>query len=147
MLKLSRLTDYAVAAMVRLGVAGGAETSPAIAAAIGVPEPTVAKVLKMLAARQLVVSSRGVGGGYKLLRSLAEIMVIEVIVAIDGPVALVSCVEGHGAGCDNQLCPVVGRWDPVNEAIRATLSGISLAAMAAPVRRYTGIDVMTSEGV
>lgn len=130
MLKLSRLTDYAVAAMVRLGVAGGAGTSPGIAAGIGVPEPTVAKVLKILAARGLITSRRGINGGYKLERTLDKISVAEVIVAVDGPIALVSCVEGTGAGCENQLCPLVGRWDPVNRAIHEALSGITLADMA-----------------
>ena len=130
MLKLSRLTDYAVAAMVRLGAAGGVETSSGIAASIGVPEPTVAKVLKSMAARGLISSRRGINGGYRLDRPLKEISVAEVIVAIDGPIALVSCVEGAGAGCENQLCPLVGRWDPVNLAIHKALSGITLAAMA-----------------
>lgn len=131
MLKLSRLTDYAVAAMVRLGSSGGAETSPGIAARIGVPEPTVAKVLKVLAARGLITSRRGIKGGYRLDRPLSEISVVEVIVAIDGPIALVSCVEGVGVGCENQLCPLIGRWDPVNHAINAALSAITLADMAA----------------
>lgn len=130
MLKLSRLTDYAVAAMVRLGVAGGSGTSPSISAGIGVPEPTVAKVLKILAARGLISSRRGINGGYKLDRSLDQISVAEVITALDGPIALVSCVEGTGAGCENHLCPLVGRWDPVNRAINAALSGITLADMA-----------------
>ncbi len=130
MLKLSRLTDYAVAALVRLSAAEGVETSPGIAASIGVPEPTVAKVLKALAGQGLVCSMRGARGGYKLRRALQEISVAEVICAIDGPIALTSCVEG--GGCESQsLCPIVGRWDPVNEAIRTALSNISLADMAA----------------
>lgn len=132
MLKLSRLTDYAVAALVRLGTAEGVETSPGIAAGIGVPEPTVAKVMKALAGHGLVISTRGARGGYRLSKSLADIPVSEVIVAIDGPIALTSCVEGAAATCENHsLCPVAGRWDPVNEAIRNALSHISLADMAA----------------
>ncbi len=131
MLKLSRLTDYAVVALVRLSAADGMETSPGIAASIGVPEPTVAKVLKALAGHGLVISSRGARGGYRLGRPLREIAVSEVIMAIDGPIALTSCVDG-GLSCESQsLCPVAGRWDPVNEAIRAALSRISLADMEA----------------
>ena len=131
MLKLSRLTDYAVAALVRLAAAEGVETSPGIAASIGVPEPTVAKVLKTLANQGFVVSTRGAKGGYKLNRPLAGIAVAEIIVAIDGPIALTSCVEGSAGTCESQmLCPVAGRWDPVNEAIRSALQNISLADMA-----------------
>jgi len=131
MLKLSRLTDYAVAALVRLSQADCVETSPGIAAAVGIPEPTVAKVLKALAQQGLVCSTRGARGGYRLSRPLSQIAVSEVIVAIDGPIALTSCVEGGGGGCESQmLCPVAGRWEPVNDAIRAALAGISLADMA-----------------
>ena len=46
MLRLSKLTDYAVVVLVRLSEEGGLQSSAGIAAAIGVPEPTVAKVLK-----------------------------------------------------------------------------------------------------
>ena len=131
MLKLSRLTDYAVAALVRLSAAEGVETSPGIAAAIGVPEPTVAKVLKLLAGQGFVSSTRGARGGYRLGRPLASINVAEIITAIDGPIALTSCVEGAVGMCESQtLCPVAGRWDPVNAAIRAALENITLADMA-----------------
>ena len=131
MLRLSRLTDYAVVALVRLGCAEGAKTSPGIAAAIGIPEPTVAKVLKALTNSGLVVSTRGAHGGYRLSRPLAAIAVADVIVAIDGPIALTSCVDG-AVGCESQsLCPMAGRWDPVNDAIRDALTGITLADMEA----------------
>ena len=51
MLRLSKLTDYAVVVLVRLGRIGGVQTSPGIAATTGIPEPTVAKVLKTLGRR------------------------------------------------------------------------------------------------
>jgi FeS assembly SUF system regulator len=129
MLRLSRLTDYAVVALVRLGRAEGVETTPGIAAAIGIPEPTVAKVLKALTNGGLVISQRGAHGGYRLARPLREIPVADVIVAIDGPIALTSCVDG-AMGCESlSLCPVAGRWDPVNHAIQEALTAITLADM------------------
>jgi FeS assembly SUF system regulator len=144
MLRLSRLTDYAVVVLIRLaeGERGSAargeepvQTSPGIAAATGVPEPTVAKVLKALACAGLVTSQRGAHGGYRLARPLQAISVVDVIAAVDGPIALTACVDGGGAGCDvASLCAVRGRWDVVNEAIRTALDRISLAEMrAAPL--------------
>ena len=130
MFRLSKLTDYAVAVLVRLSRDSVVQTSPGIAAAIGIPEPTVAKVLKAMASSGLVVSQRGARGGYRLARTLGAIPVSDVIAAIDGPIALTACVDGGEceAGC---LCPMRGRWDPVNHAIRAALSAISLADMEA----------------
>jgi FeS assembly SUF system regulator len=129
MLRLSRLTDYAVVSLVRLGRTETVATTPGIAAAIGLQEPTVAKVLKALTVHGLVVSTRGAHGGYRLSRPLSAISIAEVIVAIDGPIALTSCVDG-AIGCESQsLCPVAGRWDPVNDAIRDALTNITLADM------------------
>jgi FeS assembly SUF system regulator len=130
MLRLSKLTDYAVVVLVRLSSGQDVQTSTGIAASIGIPEPTVAKVLKALAGAGLVVSQRGARGGYRLLRSLASIPVSEVIAAIDGPIALTACVDGASASCESMtVCPMRGRWDPVNEAIQQALSSITLADM------------------
>ncbi len=137
MLRLSKLTDYAVVVLIRLGDCQRAgqdcvQTSPGIALATGVPEPTVAKVLKALASSALVVSQRGARGGYRLSRPLDVVTVADVIEAIDGPIALTACVEGSGGACDvGLLCAVKGRWDLVNDAIRDALTNITLADMRA----------------
>jgi FeS assembly SUF system regulator len=130
MLKLSKLTDYAVVVLVRLSEESGIQTSGGIAASTGVPEPTVAKVLKIMTTAGLVLSQRGARGGYRLARPLGTISIAEVIVAIDGPIALTACVEHSATVCDaSSLCPVRGRWDTVNAAIQDALSAISLADM------------------
>lgn len=135
MLRLSKLTDYAVVVLIRLDSAGCCcdgmvQTSPFIAAATGVPEPTVAKVLKALTTAQLVASQRGARGGYRLAKPLAAISIADVIAAIDGPIALTACVDGSLANCEVvNLCGVKGRWDLVNDAIRQALTLISLADM------------------
>jgi FeS assembly SUF system regulator len=130
MLRLSKLTDYAVVVLVRLSREDGVQTSSGIAAVTGIPEPTVAKVLKTLAARGLVASQRGAHGGYRLLRPLAAIPIADVIAAIDGPIALTACVEGAVGGCEvESMCPMRGRWDPVNDAIQQALTNITLADM------------------
>ena len=130
MLRLSKLTDYAVVVLVRLAATDCVQTSPGIAAATGIPEPTVAKVLKALSTADFVASQRGAKGGYRLNRSLAAIPIADVIAAIDGPIALTACVEGSSSGCESLgLCPMRGRWDPVNDAIREALNRITLADM------------------
>jgi FeS assembly SUF system regulator len=130
MLRLSKLTDYAVVVLVRLARGEAVQTSPGIAAAIGIPEPTVAKVLKALAAGGFVSSQRGAHGGYRLTRPLAAIPIADVIAAIDGPIALTACVDGGIGVCEAEaVCPVRGRWDPVNEAIHQALASITLADM------------------
>jgi len=131
MLRLSRLTDYAVVVLVRLASGEAVQTSPGIARGTGIPEPTVAKVLKTLAGAGLVASQRGAHGGYRLVRPLHALPISAVITAIDGPIALTACVDGASGACEaEKLCPVRGRWDQVNDAIQQALSGITLADMA-----------------
>lgn len=142
MLRLSKLTDYAVVVLARLARDGDAAPSGPVQNALslagetGIAEPTVAKVLKLLAQAGLVEGVRGPRGGYRLTRPLAAVPLSEIIVAIDGPIALTACVDGGTGMCEAEgICPVRGRWDPVNDAIRQALSGITLADMIPPPRR------------
>jgi FeS assembly SUF system regulator len=140
-LRLSKLTDYAVVVLTRLARDGATPSGPvqtafSLAGDTGIAEPTVAKVLKVLAHAGLVEGVRGPRGGYRLTRPLASMPLSEVIAAIDGPLALTACVDGGSGMCEAEgICPVRGRWDPVNDAIRRALSGITLADLAPPPRR------------
>jgi Rrf2 family protein len=79
---------------------------------------------------------RGARGGYRLARPLAALTLSDVILAVDGPIALTACVDGASGSCDTEAtCPVRGRWDPVNEAVRGALASITLADLAGPATR------------
>ena len=130
MLKVSRLADYAVVVLVKLGRSSAVTNSVSLAVDTGVPEPTVAKVLKALSGAGLVISQRGARGGYRIARPLRDIRITHVIAAIDGPIALTSCVDGESGTCPSEgLCPVRGRWDLVNDAVRSALDRITLEDM------------------
>lgn len=134
MLRLSKLTDYAVVVLAEMGrEPANWRTAPQLSSASGAPEPTVAKVLKLLCQANLVASQRGARGGYRLSLPLARVTIADVIVAIDGPIALAACVDGVQGGCEAEArCPVRGRWDPVNHAIRAALAGITVGDLLCP---------------
>ncbi len=130
MVRLSRLADYGVL------LAGAMSREPrqtfstaSLSKTTHLPGPTVSKVLASLARNGLVESRRGARGGYRLARSAERISIGEIIAAIDGPVALTVCVDG-GDSCDlMDICPSVANWQRINDAIRSTLDGITLAGM------------------
>ena len=132
MLRLNRLTDYAVVVMSQMTRNPEAlRTAPQIAQDTGVPLPTVAKLLNALAHERLITSHRGAAGGYSLNRPAGQITVAEIIQALEGPIALTACVDGQTGGCDvESLCPMRGNWDKVNRAIQGALAGVTLADMA-----------------
>ena len=109
---------------------GSLVQAPDMALVTGLPVPTVAKTLKRLAQAQLIESQRGTKGGYALVRDHSEIPVTEIIVAVDGPIALTDCtVEADGV-CDIEaLCPTRTNWKKINEAVVGALQGITLADM------------------
>ncbi len=135
MIKLSRLTDYAIVVMSEMARhIGAVHTVAQLADRTGVPAPTVAKLMKNLTPAGLTISHRGASGGYALSRPAAAITVADIVVALDGPIALTACVEGAGEECGvESLCPMRGGWDKINRAIRSALEQVTLADMMAPV--------------
>lgn len=133
MLRLSRMTDFAVVVLARMAQEGEGVllTAPWLAQSTGLPGPSVVKVLKALAGHDLVKTHRGAYGGYALARPADAISIREVVTALEGPIALAACVDGYEAQCRMKIsCPIGGRWDPVNEAISSALGEVTLADMA-----------------
>jgi FeS assembly SUF system regulator len=127
------MSDYAMVALTQMARAPRTYASCALAQKIGVPEPTVAKLLKALARGGILSSQRGTAGGYALARPASEISVADIIAALEGPIALTDCVGGHSGDCAvESLCSVRGSWDKINTAIQSALASVSLAEMAAP---------------
>jgi FeS assembly SUF system regulator len=134
MLRLSKMTDYAVVVLTTLAHADGAlHTATSLADRTGLPMPTVQKLLKLLARGDLLQSHRGATGGYTLAKAPTAINVVHIIEAIEGPIALTDCVDGGSGSCGVlSLCARKSAWDKVNSAVRRALEDVTLADMAAP---------------
>jgi FeS assembly SUF system regulator len=134
-IRLSRLADYGIVIMTSLARhPGRQQTAAEIAADSAVPAPMASKILKTLARAGLLESHRGAHGGYGLARSADRISVADVIMALDGPIALTACVEDGPGGCDlESLCVARSNWQRINDAVRSALDGISVDEMARSV--------------
>jgi len=132
MIRLGRLTDYGIVLMAHLAGAGaGPHAARDIAAATELPLPAVSKLLKLLARRGLLMSSRGAKGGYQLARPAEAITVPEMIAALEGPIALTDCNLHEGACSQEPRCHVRTPWQRINRAVHEALSRIRLADLAA----------------
>lgn len=149
MLRLNRLTDYAVVVMAQMARPGNrVRTAPQIAQETGVPLPTVAKLFNALAKGALVSSHRGAAGGYALSRAADEITVAQIIQALEGPIALTACVDGSSDQCDvESLCPMRGNWDKVNKAIYKALSELTLEDMSTSTLMFEEVEHVAPCGV
>ena len=136
MLRISRLTDYATVVLAALAdEPDRLQTASALAERTHIALPTVSKLLKQLQRTGLVSSTRGLRGGYQLARPASKISAVEIVDALEGPVALTDCSGGHGRCGIEGSCRVGHAWQHLNLAIRRALNDVTLAQLA-------GIDAM-----
>ena len=133
MLRISKLTDYAILIMVELTRESEMLNAHALAERIHVEGPTASKVLKLLAGGGLVESYRGANGGYRVVRAASEISVAEVIAAIEGPIAMTECSVEEGLCSQEDNCELRSNWQRISLAVAQALRDVSLAEMSAPV--------------
>ena len=135
MLRITRQTDYGILLMTEVArnAARKIHKTRDLASLTRIPVPMVSKILKSLAKKDLLISHRGVNGGYSLARLPEDISVAEMIDALEG-FGLTECVDQASNGCIRQEgCPVHANWSIINRAIRNALQGISLVDMAQPL--------------
>ena len=131
MLRISKLTDYATVILARLAAEPAQRlTATQIAAATRLAPPTVSKLLKQLHRRGLVLSTRGLRGGYLLSRPAADITAAQILDAMEGPVALTECAGSESHCCIEATCLVSKAWQRVNLAVRRSLQEITLLELA-----------------
>ena len=133
MLRVTRLTDYATVVLTVLAARPDAVLSaPELAERAGLEPPTVAKVLKPLAAAGLVSGFRGANGGYRLARPAEAISLIAIVEAMEGPLGMTECSMPSGQCGIEHSCGVRANWRRINDVVADALRGISLAQMLAP---------------
>jgi Rrf2 family iron-sulfur cluster assembly transcriptional regulator len=92
-----------------------------------------------------VHSKRGVGGGYVLARSAAEITLGQIVAAVDGPIVAGDFGEPHTNGaCDHEgQCVLLGVWADVGRAMRTQLDSYTLADMVDAAQGKTVAPVVS----
>ena len=102
-----------------------------VADAAEVPRQSLAKILHGLRNKGLVKSTKGPGGGYQLARPGEEMMVIEVIEAMDGPIDLNRhCILGLDVCTDQASCALHDYWTMFREQYFSTISTMTLSQAA-----------------
>ncbi len=146
-LRLTSATDYAIRSM--LYIASLPEDRVVlrteVAEAQKIPPSFTAKILRALVRAGLLRSSRGVHGGFALARPAAEVNLLEVIEAIEGPLGIAECVPDP-LKCEHAVnCPASAVWTLVQERIADILRGITLEALVSAPRRHGKVDFRLEE--
>ena len=143
MLRIAKLTDYAIVVMVELTHAvDEVHSAQRLAEATRLELPTVSKLLKLLTRAGLVRSFRGVNGGYRMDRPAGEISVADIITAIEGPIAMTQCSVDPGLCQQEDSCTLQSNWQRISQAVAAAMEEVSLTEMAqVPANTKTGLQI------
>lgn len=138
MIRLSKLADYAIVLLTYfVGDAKATLTARELAAQSRLPLPTVSKITKGLCRGGLLMSQRGAGGGYSLARPAHEVSVVEIIAAVEGPIAITACSSAAPGLCEfEQVCPVRSNWQRLNGVVVGALQKVSLSDMQRPAQLH-----------
>ena len=136
------MTDYAIVVLGVLARRQGEILATAqLAALTGLRQPTVAKVAKTLVAADLLETQRGVHGGYRWARQAATTSLVQIVEAMEGPIAVNDCVEGAQVPCMVSSCCFMSRnWSRVNVAVRNALNDVSLEDLIDPGQLFAPAD-------
>lgn len=134
MIRITKQTDYGVVLLTHFaGHPDRQINAPELSMETQLPLPMVSKILKVLVREGLLVSHRGVKGGYSLARLPEEITMAEIISALEGPIAITECIELASDCSHERSCSVRSNWQRINDAVRGALEGITLAEMKQPL--------------
>lgn len=130
MLRISKLTDYAIVLMAEAALHpfGSVRSAADLADSSRIPVPTTEKILKALSRGGLLLSHRGAQGGYSLSRPATRISAAEIVRIMEGPIALTECAV-PGMCSIEATCPTRQRWQRINRAVTGALQGLSLEDM------------------
>jgi Rrf2 family protein len=103
-----------------------------------IPERYLAKIIQDLRRSGLIRSVRGAHGGYALSRPPAEVTLLDVWEALEGPLRPVECLE-NGARCEMEDdCVTRAVWDRMAENMVGVLQSENLAGLVKRYRQRAG---------
>ncbi|MEE8335566.1 MAG: Rrf2 family transcriptional regulator [Candidatus Neomarinimicrobiota bacterium] len=144
----SKSAEYAIQAMIYLAEKNDPKPVMVgeIAKAYGIPQQFLAKIAQSLVKQRLLFAVRGRNGGLKLARSAEDILLNQIVFAIDGPPPEEDiCVIGLDYCSDDAPCPLHHQWKPIRKQIRTLLEEENLAQLARVVIKKR--KKMTLEGI
>jgi Rrf2 family protein len=128
-MQVSARVDYGTRALAELASRdpGQLVTSEELASLQGIPVKFLEGILTQLRRAGLVVSKRGVDGGYRLGRGAEAISVADVFRALDGPIAAVRGMAPEDLAYPGAAEHLREIWVATRAALREVLEHVTMA--------------------
>lgn len=142
-MRLTQWTDYALRVLMFCATHQQREIAPTIAEiaqAHGISRSHLMKVVMELSAKGWLSTTRGRGGGLRLLRPPSQIVVGEVVRQMEEDFRMVECFNPDSNTCRlDGLCRLKGALGQALQAYMDVLDGMTLADLVAP---GTGVSIV-----
>jgi Rrf2 family protein len=128
-MKFSTRSSYGLRAIIHLAKSyqKGPYSLAKIAQAEKISQAYLERLFSRLKKAGLVISAKGVAGGYQLAKKPSEISIFELIEALEGPISVFHCLNSKGGVfCGKEGCPSVKVYQKVQKAIVYSLKSMSL---------------------
>lgn len=129
-MRITRKADYSVRTVLFLSKENKRASVKEISKEMRIPENLLAKILQVLAKNKIVISRRGINGGFELNRRPERITLLEIIELIDGTLAINHCAVNKRACSLINHCSVHPVWVSLREEIRGRLKKINFKELS-----------------
>ena len=138
----SKTSEYAIRAIVYIssqsntGVKVGIQQ---ICEQIEAPHYFTAKILQTLSRSGIVSSQKGVHGGFYITAEQAQLPLIRIVMAIDGPKIFTGCGLGLKQCSESNPCPIHDDFKAIRNNLKHMMEHTTILDMALKVRQGTSV--------
>ena len=137
---ITTTSEYALRALIHIARRSDNEPVLAreIAADTGIPNNYLSKILRELVRVGILGSTRGIGGGFRMLRPASELHLADLLTPFESSLQKDRCPFGHNECSDDHPCAAHEHWRPLREAYIHFMDRTTLEQIAAGEDRTSG---------
>jgi len=127
---ITRDTDYALRAICFIAKSKNQRVSASeIEKKLKIPKPFLRKILQVLNKKNILISHKGIGGGFVLADSARKTTLTDLIKIFQGPVHLNECLLRKRKCPNTETCPLRKKVNDIEKYVVKELSSITLASL------------------
>ena len=111
---LTKKSEYALLSLISIAKGNEAKNVDELSRELNISKSFLAKIMQNLAKHNLVISHRGVNGGFALSKSWETITILEIVVAAEEKLPSVFECSPSMDNCPNQIAMLCTIWPLLN---------------------------------
>ena len=111
---LKKKSEYALLSLISIAKSNEPKNVDELSRELNISKSFLAKIMQNLAKQNLVISHRGVNGGFALNKSWENITILEIVIAAEEKIPSVFECSPSADNCPNQVAMLCTIWPLLN---------------------------------